>query len=114
MKKICWKSGIKLVKCVKAVTGAFPDKEVVGIGITAQGDGLWMVDENMEPVRNGCCFCDGRAAKIVDRWVEDGTCDKLFEITGTRIFTGNQNGIVKWMEKSMSRRIWTGADGFCI
>ena len=49
----------KAVKCVKAVTGAFPDKEVVGIGITAQGDGLWMVDENMEPVRNGCCFCDG-------------------------------------------------------
>ena len=46
-----------------------------------------------------CCFCDGRAAKIVDRWVEDGTCDKLFEITGTRIFTGNQNGIVKWMEE---------------
>ena len=89
----------KAVKCVKAVTGAFPDKEVVGIGITAQGDGLWMVDENMEPVRNGCCFCDGRAAKIVDRWVEDGTCDKLFEITGTRIFTGNQNGIVKWMEE---------------
>lgn len=89
----------KAVKCVKAVTEAFPDKEVVGIGITAQGDGLWMVDENMEPVRNGCCFCDGRAAKIVDRWVEDGTCDKLFEITGTRIFTGNQNGIVKWMEE---------------
>lgn len=89
----------KAVKCVKAVTEAFPDKEIVGIGITAQGDGLWMVDENMEPVRNGCCFCDGRAAKIVDRWVEDGTCDKLFEITGTRIFTGNQNGIVKWMEE---------------
>ena len=85
---------------IKAVAERNKDKDIVGIGITAQGDGLWMFDENMQPVRNGCCFCDGRAADIVDRWVADGTCDKLFKLTGTRIFTGNQNGIVKWMEEN--------------
>lgn len=89
----------KAKACVKGIVEEFPDKKIVGIGITAQGDGLWMVDEEMNPVRNGCCFCDGRAAEFVDQWAEDGTCDKLFDITGTRIFTGNQNGIVRWMEK---------------
>ena len=44
-------------------------------------------------------FCDGRAAEFVDQWVEDGTCERLFELTGTWVFTGNQNGIVRWMEK---------------
>ena len=87
-------------KAIKAVAERNPDKPIAGIGITAQGDGLWMFDENMDPVRNGACFCDGRAADIVDRWVEDGTCDRLFDMTGTRIFTGNQNGIVKWMEEN--------------
>ena len=85
--------------CIKEITRRYSKEQIVGIGITAQGDGLWMVDENMEPVRNGCCFCDGRASEFVDQWVKDGTCDRLFNITGTRIFTGNQNGIVKWMEK---------------
>mgnify|MGYP001400290370 CR=1 FL=1 len=86
--------------CVKAITSSFPNKNIVGLGITAQGDGLWMIDENGEPVRNGCCFCDGRAGGIVEKWVKDGTCDKLFKRTGTRIFSGNQNGIVKWMEQN--------------
>ncbi|MDD3212655.1 MAG: FGGY family carbohydrate kinase, partial [Eubacteriales bacterium] len=84
---------------LKDVGARFDRDSIIGIGITAQGDGLWMIDENGEPVRNGCCFCDGRASEIVDEWVDDGTCDRLFDRTGTRVFTGNQNGIVKWMER---------------
>ena len=90
----------KAKACVRDLADRFDLTKVVGIGITAQGDGLWMLDEHMQPVRNGCCFCDGRASEIVDEWVADGTCDRLFEKTGTRIFTGNQNGIVKWMERN--------------
>ena len=85
--------------CVESVAAQVDRNAIIGIGITAQGDGLWMVDEDMKPVRRGCCFCDGRAAEFVDQWVEDGTCERLFELTGTWIFTGNQNGIVRWMEK---------------
>lgn len=85
--------------CIQYITSRFPKESIVGLGITAQGDGLWMIDENGEPVRNGCCFCDGRASEFVDQWVSDGTCDKLFKLTGTSVFTGNQNGIVRWMEK---------------
>ena len=81
------------------VGSRFARDSIIGIGITAQGDGLWMVDENGDPVRNGCCFCDGRASEFVDEWVADGTCDRLFDLTGTRVFTGNQNGIVRWMER---------------
>ncbi len=88
----------KAQKAIRYLTAKYQKESIAGLGITAQGDGLWLVDENGEPVRNGACFCDGRAADIVDKWVEDGTCDRLFELTGTRIFTGNQNGIVKWME----------------
>lgn len=89
----------KAKECIREVAGKVESTSIIGIGITAQGDGLWMVDENVEPVRRGCCFCDGRAAEFVDQWVEDGTCEKLFDVTGTWIFTGNQNGIVRWMEK---------------
>lgn len=68
-----WEKGSR---AIRAVAQRNRDKKVIGIGITAQGDGLWMFDKEMKPVRNGACFCDGRAADIVDRWVSDGTCDR--------------------------------------
>ena len=89
----------KACLALKDVAGKFEQDSIIGIGLTAQGDGLWLIDENGEPVRNGCCFCDGRAAEFVDWWVGNGVCDRLYDLTGTRIFTGNQNGIVKWMER---------------
>ena len=89
----------KAVACIKKIAVKYPNDQIIGIGITAQGDGLWLVDEHMRPVRNGICFCDGRAADIVERWVDTGICDELFELTGTRVFTGNQNCIVKWMDE---------------
>ena len=89
----------KAQKCLAAVAAKYPAEDIVGIGITAQGDGMWMIDENGEPTYNGCCFCDGRAGEFVDMWVEDGTAQKLFDVTGNRIFTGNQNGIVRWFDK---------------
>jgi sugar (pentulose or hexulose) kinase len=100
----------KAVKCVRSLAERYPKDEIVGIGVTAQGDGLWLIDEAGEPVRNGMCFCDGRASEFVDMWVKDGMCDELFRCTGTRIFTGNQNGIVRWMDKyekeSLNRSRW--------
>ena len=90
-----WDSALR---CVKEVAAKVDSSAIIGLGITAQGDGLWMVDENGEPVRRGCCFCDGRSAEFVDKWVEDGTCEKLFKACGTWVCTGNQNGIVRWRE----------------
>lgn len=92
-----WEKGCD---CIKEVASTVDASKIVGIGITAQGDGLWMVDENGEPVRPGCCFCDGRAADIVEGWNADGTTERLFELTGTWMCVGNQNGIVKWMEQN--------------
>ena len=89
----------KAKTCVREVAKTVEKSQIVGLGMTAQADGLWIVDEQMRPVRRGCCFCDGRAGEFVEQWQQDGTSEKLFEATGTWIFTGNQNGIVRWMDK---------------
>jgi erythritol kinase len=85
--------------CISAILEKYPKESIIGLGITAQGDGLWMIDENGEPVRNGCCFCDGRSSEQFARWNEDGTTRRVFDLAGTRLFTGNQPCIVKWMEE---------------
>ncbi len=89
----------KAQKAISEITAKYPKEDIIGIGITAQGDGLWMFDEDMEPTRNGCCFCDGRGFAELETWVKDGTVDKAFELSGSRLFTGNQPVILKWMDK---------------
>jgi sugar (pentulose or hexulose) kinase len=87
-------------KCIKEISSRYPADEIAGIGITAQGDGLWLVDENGVPTRNGCCFCDGRAVKELEEWEADGTVQKVFDLAGTRLCTGNPPCILKWMDRN--------------
>ncbi len=39
----------KAKECICEVAEKFPVGSITGIGITAQGDGLWLFDENMQP-----------------------------------------------------------------
>ncbi len=89
----------KAKQSIAEITAQYPKDDIIGIGITAQGDGLWMIDKDGEPVRNGCCFCDGRAVEEFREWEQDGTIQKVFELSGTRMFTGNQPAILKWMDR---------------
>lgn len=75
------------------------DGEIKAIGITATGDGTWMVDEKMEPVRPGIMWCDGRAHEEVSTWHADGTARKAFSRCGTSVFTGTQAAQIRWLEK---------------
>lgn len=86
--------------CISQITKEFDPKSIIGIGITAQGDGLWMLDKNGNQVRNGCCFCDGRASKQYNSLKDKGIIQRIFSLTGNTIFTGNQGCILKWMEEN--------------
>lgn len=89
----------KAKDCIREAAAGFDKNSIIGIGITAQGDGLWLFDEKLRPIRKGCCFCDGRGAEQFEKWGEDGTAEEVFRRAGTRIFTGNQPCILKWMDQ---------------
>lgn len=90
----------KMKICLGEVARKVGPENISGIGITAQGDGLWMMDKDGNPIRNGMCFCDGRSGDIVDEWYADGTVDKTFDICGSACFTGTQSTIVEWMKRN--------------
>lgn len=58
------------------------------IGITGQGDGLWLADADGEPVRPAVSWLDARAGDILSRWAADGTLEALFRRTGSLLFPG--------------------------
>lgn len=75
-----------------------PNK-ILAVGLTAQGDGCWMIDKDGNPVRNAVLWSDGRAGSIIDRWGKDGTSDKAYDICGSALFPGSQCAILNWMKE---------------
>ncbi len=75
--------------CLQEVTTALgADVEIIGVGLTGQGDGCWLVDEDGVPVRKAAIWMEGRAAKRVEAWNADGRGDAVLSVTGTSVFPG--------------------------
>jgi erythritol kinase len=80
-----------------------------GIGITAQGDGTWLIDRQKKAFRPAITWLDGRVAETVDALHDDGTADEVFTITGTDLNTSNQALQLRWLkehEPETIRRTW--------
>jgi sugar (pentulose or hexulose) kinase len=83
---------------IREVVTALPaDDEVVGVGVTGQGGGCWLLDADGEPVRNAILWTDGRASDVVERWRDDGTSAALFDRCGYGAFPGMALPIVRWL-----------------
>jgi len=58
------------------------------LAITAQGDGLWLVDPDGTAVRPAISWLDARSSAILERWTSDGVADRVFRRSGNRMFPG--------------------------
>ncbi|MET7278128.1 FGGY family carbohydrate kinase [Kribbella sp. NPDC005582] len=58
------------------------------LAITAQGDGLWLVDAEGAAVRPAISWLDARSSAILERWTADGIADHVFRRSGNRMFPG--------------------------
>ena len=74
--------------CLREVTDALAGRDVLAVGVTGQGDGLWMLDAERRPVRPTPCWMDGRATDRVAAWEADGRTDAVLEVAGTVTFAG--------------------------
>ena len=64
------------------------EESVDAIGITGQGDGLWLLDEEGHPIRPGITWLDARANPIVEQWMASGVFETHFHKNGNVIFPG--------------------------
>ena len=94
-----WDSVVSVVKETLDKTGA--DKsEVEAIAITAQADGLWLVDYEGNPVTNAMSWTDGRALDICIRWYMDGTDQKIYSTVGSTFYPGSYICLIKWLQEN--------------
>lgn len=86
-----------VVAVLQEVTERAPDP-IDLVGLTGQGDGVWLVDGDGRPVRPAASWMDGRAHELVDRWLADGTFEAVFRRTGSAMFPGCPGPLLAWLD----------------
>lgn len=94
---LLWEDFCFVVRNVLINNGINP-KSILGVGITGQGEGCWLIDNQGNPVRDAILWSDGRAIDIVEsiKTDEKMTC-KIKGITGSHPFPGATSIILKWL-----------------
>ena len=84
------------------------------LAITAQGDGLWLLDQDGHPVRPGMLWSDGRASAIVEHWMADGTAEEAFRRNGNVPFAGSAAALLRHLERHEPDALMRSATaGYC-
>ncbi|MBO1265437.1 carbohydrate kinase [Proteiniclasticum sp. SCR006] len=91
----------KVLDCLVEVTANLEAEDVLGISITGQGEGIWLIDEDGEPVSNAYLWNDGRSKDVVDDLIQskNDLYDKAYKFTGTQPFPGTALSHLMWAKK---------------
>lgn len=77
--------------------------DVIGMGVTGQGEGIWLIDEYGKPIQNSYLWSDGRAYKEVEDLLKkenEVLYKDIVKTTGLTAFPGNQLILLMWMHKN--------------
>ncbi|EDH0692917.1 carbohydrate kinase [Salmonella enterica] len=78
--------------------------QIKGIGISAQGKGLFLLDKQNRPLGNAILSSDRRALHIVERWQQDGILQKLYPVTRQTLWTGHPASLLRWVKEHEPQR----------
>jgi L-xylulokinase len=73
--------------------------DVAGIACCGHGKGLYLWGSEDRPVRNGIISTDNRAWEYPERWIADGTADKVFKRTYQSILACQPVSLLAWLKE---------------
>ncbi len=72
--------------------------EIVGIGTTGHGNGIYLLDKAGLPLRAGVVSTDTRAADIVGDWYRSGLHERVFPHTLQSFWPAQPNAMLAWFK----------------
>jgi L-xylulokinase len=96
--EMLWQSTASAIREVLAKSGAKPE-EIAGIGNTGHGNGVYLLDKQGQPLRNGIQSMDSRAADIVTEWNHSDLHAQVFPFTIQSFWAAQPNALLVWLKK---------------
>lgn len=82
----------------------FAAQHIAGIGLSAQGKGLFLLDQHDQPLGNGILSSDRRAADVVSEWQQQGIAQQLYPLTRQALWTGHPVSLLRWIKQYQPQR----------
>ena len=73
--------------------------DIAGVACTGHGNGLYLIDAEGRPVRNGINSMDGRAAEIVAAWKAEGVDARALPKTAQCVWPAQPNALLAWLRE---------------
>jgi L-xylulokinase len=96
--EMLWQSTANAIRAVLAKSGARPE-EIAGIGNTGHGNGVYLLDKQGRPLRNGIQSMDSRAADVVTDWNHRNLHAQVFPFTIQSFWPAQPNALLVWLKQ---------------
>ncbi len=96
--EMLWQSTATAVREVLDKSGVRAD-EIAGIGNTGHGNGIYLLDKQGNPLRNGIQSLDSRAADVVNAWNERDLHAQVFPYTLQTLWPAQPTALLVWMKE---------------
>ena len=100
--EMLWQSTATAIREVLAKSGARPE-EIAGIGNTGHGNGVYLLDKDGRPLRNGIQSMDSRAADVVTGWNQRNLHAQVFPFTLQSFWPAQPNALLVWLKENEPR-----------
>ncbi len=97
--EMLWQSTASAIREVLTKSGVQPE-EIAGIGNTGHGNGVYLLDRQGQPLRNGIQSMDSRAADIVTGWNQCDLHTHAFPFTIQSFWPAQPNALLAWLKKN--------------
>jgi L-xylulokinase len=94
-----WQGTAMTVKEALSKSGIKP-QQIIGIGTTGHGNGLYVIDKEGRPARAGIQSLDSRAADIIDNWNRNSLHDQVFPFTTQAFWPAQPNALLAWIKQN--------------
>ncbi len=91
-----WAANCRSIRGVIEKSSIKPS-DIAAVASTGHGNGIYLVDDELNPVGNGIISTDTRAKEYVKNWYSDGTFQKILPKTMQSIWAGQPVALLAWM-----------------
>ena len=94
-----WEANQRVIRKCLRESGVDPT-DILGIGCTGHGKGLYLVDSEGAPVYHGIPSTDARAESVIAAWEASGVSDRLMEMTLHRPVACQPLPLLAWLKEN--------------
>jgi L-xylulokinase len=91
-----WAANCRSIRRVIEKAG-IKSSDIAAVAATGHGNGLYLLDDALEPACNGIISTDIRAGSYVNNWYSDGTFQKVLPKTMQSIWAGQPVSLLAWI-----------------